>query len=145
MPTVSVDMEIAAPADRVWHVVTRVERYPDSMSSVQWVRILAEDGCRRRSAWSIVLKGAVLRWEEAEHLRHDARVMEFRQLSGDMELFQGAWRLTPLGECRTGVVLSIDFEIGIPLLAEMLNPVAERSLRENCAEMLRGIETSLSQ
>ena len=41
---------------------------------------------------------------------------------------------------RTGVTLTIDFEIGIPLLAQMLNPVAQRSLRANCTEMLEGIE-----
>ena len=40
----------------------------------------------------------------------------------------------------THVRLTVMFEIGIPLLADMLNPVAQRALRENCTDMLRGIE-----
>jgi hypothetical protein len=34
----------------------------------------------------------------------------------------------------------VTFEIGIPLLADTLNPIAERSLRENFMEMLHGIQ-----
>ncbi|WP_019633392.1 type II toxin-antitoxin system RatA family toxin [Actinomadura atramentaria] len=140
MPDIAVDMEIAAPADRVWSTVVDIERYPASMSSVRWVRLLADDGRDRRSRWSITLKGSILEWEETETLDHDARVLAFDQVSGDMEVFTGAWRVDAVDAGRTRVTLTIDFEIGIPLLAEMLNPVAQRSLRQNCEEMLRGIE-----
>jgi ribosome-associated toxin RatA of RatAB toxin-antitoxin module len=140
MPQITMEMEIDAPADRVWRTVIDIERYPDSMSSVRWVRLLEDNDSARRSKWSITLKGSILEWEETELLHHDDLVLEFHQLAGDMEQFDGAWRLTPRPAGRTHVALTIDFEIGIPLLAEMLNPVAQRSLRENCAEMLLGIE-----
>jgi ribosome-associated toxin RatA of RatAB toxin-antitoxin module len=140
MPQISVDMEISAAAAKVWATVVDIERYPESMSSVRWVRLLSADGPERRSTWSITLKGSILEWEEHEHLDHTNLVMSFQQLSGDMELFEGSWNVTPLADDRTHVKLTIDFEIGIPLLAAMLNPVAQRSLKQNCTEMLEGIE-----
>ncbi len=141
MPEVALELDIQAPAAQVWQVVTDIERYPDSMESVRWVKILdGTDPLARRSGWSVLLKGSILEWEEVEKIDPDHMVMEFHQVAGDMETFDGAWRVTAIDETRTNVRLNISFEIGIPLLADMLNPVAERSLRANSREMLLGIE-----
>jgi len=35
---------------------------------------------------------------------------------------------------------AVRFEIGMPMLADMLNPVAARALRDNSEQMLREIE-----
>lgn len=141
MPSVSLDIKIKAPVDRVWDAVLDVERYPDSMANVRWVKILERDGATlRRSAWSIVLKGSILEWQEEDRLDPEARTVSFHQLSGDLAEFDGEWSLEELGPELTRVTFDVSFEIGIPLLAEMLNPVAQRSLGENCKEMLAGVE-----
>jgi ribosome-associated toxin RatA of RatAB toxin-antitoxin module len=141
MPEVALELDIQAPAAKVWQAVIDIERYPDSMDSVRWVKIVdGTDPLARRSAWSVLLKGSILEWEEDERLDPDQMVMEFHQVSGDMETFDGEWRVTALDTEHTNVTLHITFEIGIPLLADMLNPVAERSLRDNSREMLLGIE-----
>jgi ribosome-associated toxin RatA of RatAB toxin-antitoxin module len=138
---VALEVEIHAPARRVWQAVTDIERYPDAMVNVRRVEIVDRmSPSVRQSAWSVILKGSILQWEEVENLDADRLVMDFHQVSGDLEKFDGAWRLTPAGEDRTRVRLTVEFEIGIPLLADMLDPVAQRALRENCTDMLRGIE-----
>lgn len=141
MPEVQLTLDIAAPADRVWAAVVDIERYPESMKNVRWVEIREQLGDdKRHTAWSIVLKGSILEWEEHEHVDHDARVMSFKQISGDLEVFDGRWVVEERGETLTTVSFEVVFEIGIPLLADMLNPVAKRSLRENSIDMLRGVE-----
>ena len=141
MPSVLLEMQIQAPVDRVWDAVVDVERYPVSMANVRWVKILAADTPEtRHTSWSVVLKGSILEWENHEDLDHVARVFKSTQLRGDMEVFNGSWQLTELGPELTAVRLEMEFEIGIPLLADMLNPVAERALRENCRDMLLGVE-----
>jgi ribosome-associated toxin RatA of RatAB toxin-antitoxin module len=142
VPDVSLELTIRAPVERVWQAVTAIEAYPGSMDSVRSVRIVeVVSETERRSAWSVTLKGAILEWEELETLDPDAHVLSFHQVAGDMERFDGAWVLEAHDSASTNVRLSVSFEIGIPLLAEMLNPVAQRSLRENCTDMLRGIES----
>jgi ribosome-associated toxin RatA of RatAB toxin-antitoxin module len=141
MPRVCLDMEIRAPAEAVWGAVIDIERYPASMQNVRWVRILDEESASvRRSAWSIVLKGAILEWEERDHLDHGKRVMSFQQVTGDLALFDGAWTVEERDAELTHVALGITFEIGIPLLAANLNPIAQRALHANCTEMLLGVE-----
>jgi ribosome-associated toxin RatA of RatAB toxin-antitoxin module len=134
-------MEIRAPIERVWDAVVDIERYPDSMENVRWVRTDSwETETVRRSSWSIVLKGSILEWAEEDHIDADAYVMSFNQLSGDLAEFDGRWTLEALGDDLTRVTFAVSFEIGIPLLADGLNPVAKRSLRENSIEMLAGVE-----
>jgi ribosome-associated toxin RatA of RatAB toxin-antitoxin module len=141
MPTVTLDVQIQADVDRVWAAVVDIERYPEVMDCVRWVKVVEFDQpTSRHSGWSIILKGSILQWEERETIDHDRKVMSFVQLSGDMETFVGSWTVTELEPGLTGVVLVMEFEIGIPLLADMLNPVAVRSLRGNCQDMLNGVE-----
>lgn len=141
MPNVRIERDVNAPADQLWRTILDVERYPDSMESVRSVEILAEESQqKRRIAWSVSLKGSILEWEEVEQIDHEALSVVFHQLAGDMQHLEGTWRLTRLSTDQTRVTLNVSFEIGIPLLAEMLNPVAERSFYENCDEMLNGVE-----
>jgi ribosome-associated toxin RatA of RatAB toxin-antitoxin module len=141
VPVVELDIEIRAPAARVWDAVVDVERYPESMENVRSVEIRdVKSRELRHTAWSVILKGSILEWVEEEHLDHDRRVVTFHQVKGDMEVYTGEWVVEERGPTLTHTRLQITFEIGIPLLADMLNPVAQRSLHENCAEMLRGVE-----
>jgi ribosome-associated toxin RatA of RatAB toxin-antitoxin module len=145
MPEVKINLEIRAPIERVWDTVVQIERYQESMDTVRSVQIIHEkDEHQRRAAWSVLLKGAVLEWEEEECLDQDTHTVTFKQLKGDLEYFNGHWALTALGPERTRVVFEVVFEIGIPMLADMLNPVAQRSLQENCTEMLRSIERAVA-
>jgi ribosome-associated toxin RatA of RatAB toxin-antitoxin module len=141
MPDVRIERAVNATLEQVWRAVLDVERYPDSMESVRTVQITSvESPERRRIAWSVSLRGSILEWEEDERIDHDAHSIDFQQLAGDMEWLEGAWRLIATGPSTTHISLEVSFEIGIPLLAEMLNPVAERSFHENCDEMIRGVE-----
>ncbi|HYG96132.1 MAG TPA: SRPBCC family protein, partial [Solirubrobacterales bacterium] len=125
----------------VWEAVVDIENYPDSMENVRWVEIREELGpTRRRTAWSIVVKGSILEWEDIEEIDHEAKVVRFHQLSGDLSEFDGRWEVAERGPGLSTARFVVEFEIGIPLLAEMLNPMASRSLRENCTEMLKGVE-----
>jgi ribosome-associated toxin RatA of RatAB toxin-antitoxin module len=141
MPRVQIDTEIRAPIERVWTTVLDIEKYPDAMDTVQSVEVLDEDpGKSRRVAWSVLLQGSILRWEELEAVDASSHTVTFSQVRGDLEHFDGFWSLTELDTTLTKVVFEVSFEIGIPMLAEMLNPVAERSLTQNCTDMLQGIE-----
>ena len=141
VPEVKIDMEIRAPIERVWRTVVDIERYPASMDTVRSVEVLDQISDQvRRVAWSVLLKGSILNWEEEEQIDEEAHAVRFKQLRGDLEHFDGHWKLETVGPSQTKVIFEVAFEIGIPMLADMLNPVAQRSLEENCTEMLHGIE-----
>jgi ribosome-associated toxin RatA of RatAB toxin-antitoxin module len=139
MPTVDVERRVKASAERLWASLLDVERYPTSMSSVRTVRISRDSRSERHVAWSVLLKGAILEWEELELIDHDRLQVAFHQLAGDLAALEGSWRVRALGDGLATISLRMFFEIGIPLVADMLNPVAERAFYENCDEMLCGV------
>ncbi|MCX5071308.1 type II toxin-antitoxin system RatA family toxin [Streptomyces sp. NPDC060334] len=145
MPHVEVNLPIKAPAADAWRAVTRLEDYADYMENVESVTVLgASESGARTSEWSVLLKGSVLEWVEEDELDEANRVMSFSQVSGDLDEFTGYWRVDDRGDGTSVVVFSVDFEIGIPLLADMLNPVAAKALRENSEHMLRAIERRIT-
>ncbi|MFD5537573.1 type II toxin-antitoxin system RatA family toxin [Streptomyces sp. NPDC127079] len=145
MPHVEVNLPIKAPAAEAWAAVIRLEDYATYMENVESVTVIGEtENGARTSEWSVLLKGSVLEWIEADTLDHDARVMSFDQVSGDLDMFTGYWRVEDTGDDTSVVAFFVDFEIGIPLLADMLNPVATKALRENAEDMLRAIERRIT-
>ncbi|MBT0770046.1 SRPBCC family protein [Kineosporia sp. J2-2] len=144
MPTVEVTHTVAAGEPEAWAAVIDVEGYAACMDNVRSVRLVEKlTGERRLIAWSTFLKGSILEWTEEELLDHDAHRIVFHQTSGDLERFSGYWQVAPVGGGGSVITLYVDFEIGIPLLADMLNPVAVTALRENALQMLAGIERRL--
>jgi ribosome-associated toxin RatA of RatAB toxin-antitoxin module len=141
MPKVTIELPIPAPVDEVWEILLDVDDYSNAIEHVRSVEVLeAVDDRMRRVAWSVLLKGSVLEWVEEETVDPGGYSIAFEQLSGDLEFFNGRWYLEPDGPGATKACFEVEFEIGIPPLAEMLNPVAQRALHESSIEVLRGIE-----
>lgn len=142
MPHVDVESRIPVPLQAVWDLMVDIESFPAFMESVQDVRIDSRDGDVRQSSWSVVLKGSILQWTEIERVDHRAHRIEFHQVDGDLSVFEGSWS-TSREAGMTVVRLECEFEVGIPLLADMLNPVAVRALRANQEQMLDALEGRL--
>lgn len=97
--------------------------FAEAWTNVRSVLICEQiSSTEHRSAWSIALKGAILKWVEHDVIDHPTMVMSFSQVSGDLSMFEGHWRLVERSPELTEVSFEVVFEIGIPLLAEMLNP-----------------------
>jgi ribosome-associated toxin RatA of RatAB toxin-antitoxin module len=134
-----------APAHEVWNAVSDVLSYPKFMANVNSVDLVEElpDGSTLTS-WSVLLKGSNLEWTERDVADHQLRRLEFAQTDGDLEQFEGVWSVTDADDGQVIVRLECEFDIGIPLLADMLNPVAARALTENSEAMLRQIEAQVA-
>jgi uncharacterized membrane protein len=140
MPTVSTVSLSSQPIDRVWQEVLDIASFPSYMDEVREVEILREEGNLRRSRWSILLKGSILEWEEEELIDFADRKIAFHQIEGDLAYFTGWWHVTQTAE-GVSTQMHVEFDIGIPLLADMLNPVAARALEENSQKILARIDT----
>jgi uncharacterized membrane protein len=140
MPIVSTVSLSGQPIDRVWQEVLDIASFPSYMDEVREVEILREEGNQRLSRWSILLKGSILQWEEEEQIDAENRKITFRQIEGDLAYFTGFWHVQQTGE-GVSTQMHVEFDIGIPLLADMLNPVAARALEENAQKILSRIDT----
>ncbi|MEU9518974.1 aromatase/cyclase [Streptomyces sp. NPDC048224] len=127
-----------APAD-VYGRISDFRRFPDYSDTFREVHVepALPDGSTV-SDWTVEFRGGLMRWRERDTYSPETYSIAFEQLSGDFHAFEGSWRC----EARDGgtlVVFTAAFDLGIPSMAEVLDPVAESTLRTNIARVLRGL------
>lgn len=140
MPTVN--LELLAPevdAAECYRRLSDFARYPELTDAVRSVEVdpPGPDGAVR-SQWTVLFRNGLLRWTESDTLDPVARTITFRQLTGDFQNFDGQWSVH---ERDTGCAIAFDaeFDLGIPSLAAILDPVAEETLRANILTIARGL------
>jgi ribosome-associated toxin RatA of RatAB toxin-antitoxin module len=123
----------------VYRRVCDFRRYPEFTETVREVAVEPplSDGSAI-SEWAVVFRGGLMRWRERDTFDPDTRTIAFEQLSGDFKTFTGSWRCVPC-DGGTLVVFEAAFDLGIPSLAEILDPVAEATLRTLIGEIAAGL------
>ncbi|WP_433192822.1 type II toxin-antitoxin system RatA family toxin [Nocardia sp. CA-107356] len=116
----------SAPTD-VWDILLDCESYPDYMGGVNEVEIIDTEGPRRTSSWVVELKGSEMEWEQEDLIDPDRQRIEFHQVDGDLNVYQGYWQIHRDAEGGE-LELNVEFDIGLPLVAEMIHPAIAKAL-----------------
>ncbi|WP_433665943.1 type II toxin-antitoxin system RatA family toxin [Nocardia sp. CA-136227] len=114
---------LTCPPEHLWDVLLDCTSYPDYMTGVNEVEILDDEGERRTSSWLVELKGSEMEWDQEDVISVEQRRIDFRQLDGDLAEYQGYWQVH-----ANELELSVEFDIGMPLVAEMIHPAIAKAL-----------------
>ncbi len=92
------------------------------------------------SHWEVNFRKGVLIWSEFDELDFATHTLRFRRRDGDPEALEGAWtvRERPSGEGCT-ITFEAEFDIGIPTMREMLEPLAARTMQDNIVQTVRSV------
>jgi len=114
-------------------------RYPDLVDVVRSVTVHpAGDGEPEVSDWEVYFRNGILRWTEEDIKDAPGLKIDFEQVDGDFDSFDGAWTLTREADgCQVRFAATFDF--GIPSLAGILDPIAERVLKETIARIVAAL------
>jgi ribosome-associated toxin RatA of RatAB toxin-antitoxin module len=137
MPAFEVSEVIPVPARALWEVVDDVESFPRLLPHVRALKVLERGPKFRVTSWEVALKCAcVMRWVEREEIDADRFRIDRHAIKGDLTEFSGYWQIEPETDERSRLTLWVHFEIGIPGMTQMADPLAERVLRDNSATTL---------
>ncbi|MDG4794542.1 SRPBCC family protein [Micromonospora sp. WMMD1082] len=139
MPSAHAALEIFdADVKQVWNVVTDFPNYPSVMPDVLEVTVRRQDHALAFSTWRTLLDGIEMTWEERDVFEPYRRIV-FEQTEGDLQEFRGHWLLT---ETPAGVLieLTVHFDLGIPSLAPVLDPLGVHAIESNSRRMLAGLQ-----
>ena len=90
------------------------------------------------SQWEVNFRQGILRWTEEDFFDPLTYSIQFRQIEGDAEHFSGSWLLSDTDEgCL--ICFAADFDMGIPSLSDIIEPIAEQALQENIRSILQGL------
>jgi coenzyme Q-binding protein COQ10 len=140
MPYVETSISIAAPARVVYELAKDQERFPEFMPDVETVKLIEQNSERAISRWKTLVEEAPIEWTEEDRFDDGALRIDYKLIEGDLDKFEGAWTF----EERDGVThvnLGVDFDFGVPTLAELIGPTLLRKVRENSEMMLAALKS----
>ena len=125
--------------DTVYDSIIKFERYAELAPHVQSAVVhQTEPEPTGRSSWDLRFRSGLLHWTEQERFLRDQLIVEFSQEDGDFDEFTGRWVLRAAGP-DTEVHFEADFDFGIPSMESILDPIAERVIRETVAWTVTGM------
>ena len=126
------------PASDVYATLADFERYPTLCDAVQKVTVTERSENRTVSQWEVTFRAGLLRWTEEDTFDPGALTITFRQLEGDVAVFDGSWQCVDAAR-GSEILFSADLDLGIPSLADALEPIAARTLIANIISIVRGL------
>jgi uncharacterized membrane protein len=125
-------------AARVYARLSDFASYPAHSESVRSVTVTDVTGDTTLSRWEVAFRNGILRWSEEDTFDRTGLRIEFRQLEGDVDVFEGSWACVDVdGGSRLTFEARID--LGVPTLADVLEPIATRALLDNTTSIVRGL------
>jgi coenzyme Q-binding protein COQ10 len=140
MPYVETSISIAAPARVVYELAKDQERFPEFMPDVETVKLIEQNAERAISRWKTLVEEAPIEWTEEDRFDDAALRIDYKLIEGDLDKFEGAWTFEER-EGMTHVNLGVDFDFGVPTLAELIGPTLLRKVRENSEMMLAALKS----
>jgi len=169
MGLIVVERVIDAPVDVVYAAAKDVERFPEVIPDLSEVKVLEREDApgkvsRTVSSWrgTLSIAGLINRgiyWKEEDRWDDAARRCEFSLIEGDMKKYDGFWTFeeVPSGDAeayatgaeagatggeqrKTLVRLTVDFELGVPMIGPLVVRLVDKLVKENCEALLAGLE-----
>ncbi len=125
-------------AAAVYSTLADFSRYPEFSPAVRSVTVTDSDDTTSVSTWEVNFRRGLLRWREEDTFHAASHRISFRQLEGDIALFDGSWTCVGVGE-DTAVTFAARLDMGIPSLADALEPIAARTLVDNTVAIVSGL------
>jgi ribosome-associated toxin RatA of RatAB toxin-antitoxin module len=110
-------------------------RYPEFTDVVRSVTVRPLSQQQESSDWEVYFRNGILRWTETDHFDRTGLTIEFEQTDGDFAELTGTWRASSDG-ADSLIAFHTAFDFGIPSLAGILDPVAERVFKETIARIV---------
>jgi coenzyme Q-binding protein COQ10 len=139
MPYVESTIVVEAPAQRVYELAKEQEHFPEFMPDVETVTILERRADGVISRWKTLVEEAPIEWTEDDRFDDEAMRIDYKLIEGDLDKFEGAWTFE-FRDGATYVTLGVDYDFGVPTLAELIGPTLERKVRENSEMMLAALK-----
>jgi coenzyme Q-binding protein COQ10 len=109
------------------------------MPDVELVIVLERHPDRVITRWKTLVEEAPIEWIEEDRFDDEGLRIDYKLLEGDLDKFEGAWTFVE-GDGVTDVRLGVDYDFGVPTLAELIGPTLQKKVRENSEMMLAALK-----
>lgn len=144
MSVITSEVEVKVNPESAFSLAREVEKYPDFMPDVKEVKVLErrDDGYARVS-WVGHAKVAsidkLIKWTEEEWWDSENLSSKFELVEGDYKHYRGDWAFEKTNG-GTKIRLTVDFDLGLPLVGPMIGKLLDKIMQSNIDGMLEAIK-----
>ncbi len=141
------------PAKRwqVLRLLTQVEDYPRYLSEIQECRVLSRSRTEAVTLWKVDMGRIPISWQERDTFDLSLRgndpkhcTIRFRAIDGDLEKFEGHWKLHDHELGGTEVFIEATIKIGIPVLEQAMGGVLSSKVLQYFEKLLAAFDGILT-
>lgn len=144
MPYIECTIDVHGDPAEAYEIAKRMEEYPKFMENLDYVLVVERGDGYTITDWQAKLEGRKFRWQEKDIFDDANHTITYKQTAGDLKKFEGQWSFVQEGDI-TRITLTVDFEMGIPVLAALLNPIAKKAIKSNSDGMLEAIKKKVEK
>jgi uncharacterized membrane protein len=142
MPQTTISRDFGCTVDDLYEASRKVEALAGAMPSIKRVTLLEESENRAVSRWEgqIGIAGMTraLVWEEEDVWEAPQKTVRFRQIKGDLKVYEGWVRIAPSGNGARAEI-TVVYDLGIPFLTGLLVKVVDKIVRDNATHYLEAL------
>ena len=142
MPYIESSIIINKSPYQIYQLAKKLEDFPLYMPEVKKIKIIEASDNYTITEWQTEIEGSFIIWKEQEWYDDEKLTITYRLLEGDLDKFEGCWQFIehPQGG---KVILTVDFDFGVPALEELMGPVLTLKVKENSRSMLEALKQKL--
>ena len=141
----SVSASRVLPANRwqVLRLLTRVQDFPRYFPSILECKVLSRERNRVVSSWLVEMEKIPISWKEEGILDRRQFIIRFRALEGDLEKFEGCWKLVEHPSGGTELFLEVTLKVGIPVFEVVAGGIIANKVQSYFESLLKAFEDEL--
>jgi ribosome-associated toxin RatA of RatAB toxin-antitoxin module len=128
-----------------WTIISDYSRYEAIMDNVDRVNVMEKSATEGKSEWFVTVEEAPLRWVERDYYDVDNYELRFESIDGDFENINGRWKVEDFQNEGIKIYFSIDYNLGIPVIEEVLGHILKEKMKTNIDSMIHAIKEELTK
>lgn len=136
--------KISAPQRVVFGKLLRMTDFETFMPNVKESKLLEDGPNTALIKWHVEVDGFPIRWLERNTVHRRDFSIHFKAIDGDLELFEGKWKVSGQGNDST-VEVRASIRTGIPFLERLVADTLKDKVAKSFGEMLLHLERQLRE
>ncbi|KZN41056.1 type II toxin-antitoxin system RatA family toxin [Pseudoalteromonas luteoviolacea] len=132
---------VAAPVQLAFDKIADFKSFESHCQAVISVEVKEISQNESESTWLVHFHDGKMSWTEKDVFDEQNLTIDFTQTAGDADIFEGRWTIEAVNESESKVSFDARFCMGIPTLADILEPIAESAIKQNVEQMLSELFT----
>ncbi|HOW59301.1 MAG TPA: SRPBCC family protein [Candidatus Omnitrophota bacterium] len=129
---------------QVLRLITQVQDYSRYMPNVKECKVLSRNRNRVVTLWKVEMGRIPISWQEEDTLDFRDFQIHFKTIDGDLEKFEGYWKLQEHPSGGTEVFVEATIRLGIPIVENIVGGMVAERVKKNLEAILRAFEEALT-